>query len=135
MSDFNGEQAQGTWTLTVKDTVGGATPAGTLVGWRVLVRPPGGSVCAPFTCGGDPLPGAVPPTLRASRVGPGDVRLTWSAAPNADAYRVWRAAQPDFAPADVAATSGATTVDVPDTSTGIVYFRINAINSCEWQGP
>lgn len=139
MSNFDGQSAQGTWTLTVIDDQTGIplTPAGTLDSWSLAVRASTGAVCQPMTCPGDPVPGAVAPALVVAIVNGSDLRFTWPAVAGAEGYRVWRSDTRDFAHAELVGTSSTPSFTQPG---GLLdprnsYFRVRAVNGCEWEGP
>lgn len=132
MNDFDGQQAQGTWTLVAVDDVGGPTPPGAIRAWTLRFEATTPISCAPLSCG-EPVPGDVGATLVVSREG-ADARLDWSAVAGAASYRVWRASLSDLSDETLAATvSGTSFVDAG--AAGSAYYRVRAINACEWEGP
>lgn len=137
MSNFDGQQAQGTWILRTKDLVISGSPPGTLLYWRLLITPSGAPVCHPLDCSGDPVPGEVPQTMTVQREGGSDLRFTWGPVAGADAYRVWRSTTPDFAAQELTGQTGAETVVVAGDATlpDLHFYLVHAVNSCEWQGP
>ncbi len=136
MDDFNGEASQGTWTLTIDDTTGSSVPKGTLNAWSVQLRATAAYDCNPLTCG-DAIPAAVGETVTAEDVNGSDLRLTWPAVAGATAYRVWRSDVPSFAGEVMVGETAATELvllgSVADLTTR--FYRVRAINSCNWEGP
>jgi subtilisin-like proprotein convertase family protein len=137
MNDFNGQQAQGSWRLTVVDDRAGPTPKGTLRAWTLELDATLPLSCTPLACGGDPVPGEVAPDMVLARENATGVRLSWSAVAGATAYRVWKSATPAFADEEfVGSTSETTFVDSEVPAEGETwYYEVRAINSCEWEGP
>ncbi|MCB1587598.1 MAG: DUF11 domain-containing protein [Xanthomonadales bacterium] len=83
LSAFNGEDANGTWTLTVIDNAGGDT--GTIVDWELFIMPPAAATCSVCPSNADltmtktaaaPSPlvvgDTITYTLMAANAGPGD---------------------------------------------------------------
>lgn len=136
MSDFDGQQAQGTWTLSIEDAVGGATPAGTLRSWTLELDATSPISCTPLTCG-EPVPGEVPPSLSLSKENGTDVRLDWPAVAGASSYRVWRASSPDFSDETLTGTTTSPTfLDAGALASPTSWhYLVRAVNSCEWEGP
>ena len=135
MNLFDGQQAQGTWSLLVADDVSGPTPPGTLRGWALHFEATSPISCSPRACG-DPIPGAVGTTLAVAEQG-NDVVLAWGAIAGAAQYRVWRATAPDFSDETLAGTSAVPSfVDAGVAADGVSrYYRVRAVNSCDWEGP
>ena len=136
MNDFDGEQAAGTWTLSVLDNVGGPAGAGSLVAWSLDLTATAPIRCAALECGADLVPIEVA-GLRANSENGADIRLSWDAVAGASGYRVWSSDGPTF---ETEAFVGATTAtDIADldarTAPGPRYYRVRAVNSCEWEGP
>lgn len=136
MSDFDGEQAQGTWSLMVRDVVSGA-PAGTLQAWSLRIVPAGGALCTSASCGSDPVPAEVARTMTLRRENGSDLRLDWQQVPGAASYRIWRSASPDFAAQELAGSASGTSFLDSGGAAGAdsQFFLVHAVNSCEWQGP
>lgn len=136
MGDFDGQQAQGDWTLSIEDVVGGPTPPGSLRSWTLELDATSPIACSPLACS-EPVPGEVPPTLALSRESGTDVRLTWQAVAGVSRYRVWRASKPDFSDEVLVATvSGTTFLDSGAASSPTSWhYLVRAVNSCEWEGP
>ncbi|HEX6850138.1 MAG TPA: S8 family serine peptidase [Candidatus Polarisedimenticolaceae bacterium] len=136
LDDFNGQGSQGTWTLTVVDNVGGGNPAGSIRAFSLDLESSAPISCTPLSCG-SPAPGPVPATLGVALENATDLRLSWDAVPGAASYRIWRSPTPDFASQSLAGTSAATTfVDAGAAGSGVdAYYRVRAVNACEWQGP
>lgn len=134
MNDFNGEPIAGTWTLKIKDAVGGATPAGTLQSWSLLIEPAGGATCAPLSCGVDPVPAEVPHTLLLGRQG-ANLQFFWQAVAGASGYRIWRSSAPEFSRQEMIGSGSGTNLVVPPGDGEIDYFLVRAFNSCQWEGP
>lgn len=64
LSALNGEDANGTWTLTVSDNAGGDT--GTLLDWELLIEPAAGGTCDVCEASGGPFgPAVAVPTMNA----------------------------------------------------------------------
>jgi hypothetical protein len=63
-----------------------------------------------------------------------DARLDWSAVAGASSYRVWRASFPHFSDETLAATVPGTSY-IDAGAAGTAYYRVRAINACEWEGP
>jgi subtilisin-like proprotein convertase family protein len=137
LSDFAGESAAGAWTLSITDIAAGdpVTPAGTLVDWSLKLTFSDGIVCSPFDCAGDPVPPPVAPTMTTAKENGTDLRFSWSPVSGAAAYRIWRSATPDFAREElVAATTPTTHLELGGLTDGPDwYYRVNAVNSCEWE--
>ncbi len=136
MTNFDGQQAQGTWTLSIEDLTAGPTRAGTLRSWTLELDATAAVSCTPLSCA-DPVPGEVPPTLQLSKENATDVRLTWEAASGASSYRIWRASKPDFSDEALLGTTSATTfLDAGALSSATSgHYVVRAVNSCEWEGP
>jgi subtilisin-like proprotein convertase family protein len=140
MASFDGELAQGTWTLSVLDDVIGGfppTPGGTLESWGLRFESADAAVCTPLVCIDDPVPPDVGPTLRLDPVSGTDIEFRWTAIDGASAYRVWRSATPDFAVPQVVGETGATSLSAPGalTGPGDWYHLVRAVNSCNQEGP
>lgn len=54
MADFNGEDANGTWTMTISDNATGDT--GTLVDWELIISPPAAGACEVCPAEAMPVP-------------------------------------------------------------------------------
>lgn len=136
MADFVGQSSQGTWTLAAVDNTGGPVGAGSIRAWSLDLEATTPISCSPLSCG-SPVPGEVPATMTIGEESGTDVRLAWSAVPGAASYRVWKSATPDFAQESVVGTSTTVTfVDVGALVDGKdAYYRVRAVNPCEWQGP
>jgi len=136
MADFDGEQAQGIWTLLVVDDQGGPTPAGSLVSWTLELDATVSLDCSPLDCGGDPVPGEAQGLTLARESGT-DLRVSWAPVAGASGYRVWKSASPGFDSEELVGTTSQTTLlDAGALSDGLDgYYRVHAINSCEWEGP
>jgi subtilisin-like proprotein convertase family protein len=137
MADFDGESSQGTWTLRVVDNQGGPVKPGSLRAWTLELDATSPISCSPLDCGADPVPGAVPATLTVVEEGAADLQLTWDPVAGATAYRVWRSATASFELEELIGTPGVTSfVDVGAAATADTWFyRVRAINSCDWEGP
>jgi len=137
MADFDGQPGQGSWTLTAVDNVGGPQKPGTINAWTLELTATAPISCTPLDCGGDPVPGAVPSTARVDKQGPNDLLLSWDPVAGVSAYRVWRSATADFAIEEVLAeTTGTSHVEAGAQNDPAGWFyRVRAINSCEWEGP
>ncbi len=136
MNDFDGQPAQGTWTLRVRDLQGGPVPEGTIRGWSLELTATQAFRCTPLACA-DPVPEAVPPSFAVDKDNPTDLRFDWPAVPGAAAYRLWRAPAPDFAEEELLAQTTATSYVQPGglAEGGSWYYRVRAVNGCEWEGP
>ena len=99
--------------------------------------PPPGTLCAPLDCGGDAVPTAVGPALTLAIESATDIRLIWPGVPGAASYRVWRSADPQFATAEKVGSSTSTDLLIPGGVADPLnwYYRVRAVNSCEWEGP
>jgi subtilisin-like proprotein convertase family protein len=137
MSDFDGEPAQGSWSLLVVDDQGGANPAGTLNAWSLELLATAPFRCEPLACG-EPVPGTVDDSLRLDRVG-ADLEFGWQAQPGAASYRVWRSATPQMEGTSLVGQASGTSLVVPDEAGGpggsLVHYQLRAVNACEWEGP
>lgn len=138
MADFTGEPLEGTWTLSIEDVVSGPFPTGsTLQSWAIHAE-----VAEPFDCEalecGDPLPGAVPPTLLVTRSGD-DLFFDWDAATGADGYNLLSDESADLPePSLEGQADAATELTLSGAANGgsrITYYRVRATNACEWEGP
>ena len=133
MDDFVGESTQGTWILRVRY---GVLQNGTLAGWTLHVSVSEPLGCTPQTCA-DPTPGATD-GLRVNRVGD-DLSFSWDVATGASGYHLLSDVVPTLATLELAgSTDGATTLTLPGAALGgadIEFFRVRAINSCNWEGP
>ncbi|ANM31319.1 hypothetical protein ABI59_19680 [Acidobacteria bacterium Mor1] len=132
MDDFVGESTQGTWILRVRN---GAVQSGTLQGWvlHLSVSEPLG--CTPQTCA-DPTPGATD-GLRVNRVGD-DLSFEWDPATGASGYHLLGDSVKTFESNELVGTAAGTTLTLPGAAIGgadIEFFRVRAINSCNWEGP
>jgi hypothetical protein len=136
MDDLDGQSATGTWTLTVRDAVSGATPAGALLGWSVRVEPTGGASCTPFVCGDPPAP-EVPPSFTVDVQSERDLVFAWPDAPGATGYRIWQSTDPHGTDeALVRATTATGHVQPGGRFEGpTLYYVVRAVNACEWEGP
>lgn len=136
MNDFDGEQAQGTWTLRVKDLVGGPNPKGQIRGFGLDIRAQTAISCSPLSCG-EPIPGEVAPSFAVDRENGTDLRFDWPALAGATAYRVWRSSSPDFSEEILVGSTSGTTLIVPGGIGGadISFYQVRAVNACEWEGP
>jgi subtilisin-like proprotein convertase family protein len=139
MTDFEGQQAQGNWTLTVSDVVnpGGPSP-GTLQSWSLFFLGPGlPAGCDPLSCGADPVPPEVTLPLTVTREQVTDLRFDWPAVAGASGYRIWRSPTADFAQEALLGTSATNTfLEAGTGNTPVTFFyRVRAVNSCEWEGP
>ncbi len=137
MSDFDGEPAQGRWSLSIDDRVGGATPEGTLRSWTLELEATDSISCTPLACA-DPVPGEVPPALVLAKESGADLRFTWPEVPGASSYRVWQSPGPDFSAAEMLV---GTATDTTLLDTGALleptswFYEVRGVNSCEWEGP
>jgi subtilisin-like proprotein convertase family protein len=138
MDFFDDQSIEGVWTLRVSDLVPGSpiTPAGTLEEWSLIVRPASGATCEPLECTGAPVSDPVQPEMRVELRG-ADLVFSWPALPGADGYRVWRSAGPEFAREElVGETAGLSLVQVDGfAEPANWYYRVRAVNSCNWEGP
>ncbi|NIV90264.1 MAG: S8 family serine peptidase [Actinobacteria bacterium] len=139
MSWFDGEPAAGVWTLSlVDDVIGGfpPTPAGTLQSWTLRFDAANLASCDPLDCAGDALPGPVGPSLRLNVEG-ADLRYSWDGVRGAAGYRVWRSTSPEFVREELVGLTDATSfVEPGGGATGPSwYYRVRAVNSCNWSGP
>jgi subtilisin-like proprotein convertase family protein len=133
MSDFDGQQAQGVWTLTVVDnSIPGGPWVGTLRGWSLTFVGPS---CDSLVCEGDPVPDAVSDVAVGIENG-ADLHFDWSAVTGASGYRVWRSDAADFADEELVDAAGTTTLLAPGGVAGpTTFFQVRAVNACEWEGP
>ncbi len=137
MADFDGQPAQGAWTLTAVDNQGGPVKPGTLDAWTLELTATTPISCTPLDCAGDPVPGEVPRTALVDKQGAADLLLSWDPVAGAAAYRIWRSVTPDFAAEEVLVeTSQTSHVEVGAQNDPTTWhYRVRAINSCEWEGP
>jgi subtilisin-like proprotein convertase family protein len=139
MDDFLGQQAQGNWTLTVSDVVGPGGPSpGTLQSWSLFFLGPGLPFsCNPLSCGADPVPPAVALPFTVTREQVTDLRFDWPTVAGASGYRIWRSPTAEFTQEELLGTSPTNTFLETGTGTTPVtfFYRVRAINSCEWEGP
>ncbi len=138
MNDFNGENPQGNWTLTITDDTAGQVGTGTLNSWVLLLDATAPFNCIPLDCG-EPKPPSIGEALRLVKENATDMRLSWDPIPGASDYRVWKSTSFDFLDEIfVGQTSGGTTyyIEGGALSDPTTYcYKVCAINSCNQEGP
>ena len=137
MNDFNGQSANGTWTLRVVDDVGGPVKAGTLNSWSLELTAVGAIRCHPLSCS-NPVPAQMDDSLRIAPSGETDLLFIWSAQSGVPEYRVWRSSSASMDNAVmVGQTSGNSTVEIGGQTDpqALVFYQVRAVNSCNWEGP
>ncbi len=87
MSDLDGDEGHGTWTVRIEDDALDMM-MGALDAWSLIFDTE--NLCHGLTCSAGPA-GDIGNTLRVEALGDGDLRLSWGAASGAALYRVWRA--------------------------------------------
>ncbi len=137
MGDFDGEPAQGTWTLTVFDESSGPTPPGSLDAWSLELRSTTPLSCTPLACVGDPVPSEVSDGVTVDKENGSDLRLSWDPLAGAAGYRIWKSASPAFETEQlVGSTADTTFVELGGLLDGEAWnYQVRAVNSCEWEGP
>lgn len=142
MSDFVGESALGTWTLSVQDVdPSGATTDGYIRPRTLHVTIDGAFDCTPHICP-EPTPDAAP-DLRMDLVANGpalDLVFDWSPVAAAAGYHVLQSGDPAFG-SDVALIDNTTTGtsftldDGARTTPAVTFFQVRAVNGCHQEGP
>ena len=81
------------------------------------------------------MPDAIDPTMVLDAVGT-DIVLTWPPVGGATSYRVWLSAGPNFTTERLAGSAVAPTLTLVDalSEPGNWYYRVRAVNSCNWEG-
>lgn len=135
LADFNGQQAQGTWTLSVTDNTGGRVKGGSLNGWTLMLKATTPISCTPLACGD-----AVPDTASGARidaVNGSDLQLSWDPMAGASGYRVWKSISREFAEEKFVGSTSSTALTESGGLTDLSdwYYQVRAVNSCEWEGP
>ncbi len=138
MADFEGESAQGTWTLSISDVDSdGPTGNGYLHDWTLHATVVGGFDCEPVTCP-EPTPTEAP-ELTVDITG-SDLVLDWTLVGGAPHHHVLQSAAPEFASGVVLLdrTTTETTHTITDgvaTTPDLTFFQVRATNSCNLEGP
>jgi hypothetical protein len=65
--------------------------------------------------------------------GANDLLFEWDPVPGASAYRIWRSSNRDFSREELLAVTGDTSHLLAGAAALAGYYRVNAINSCEWE--
>ncbi len=138
MNDFNGENPQGIWTLTITDDQGGRIPSGTLNYWTLHLEATEPFNCIPLNCG-EPKPPSIGDALRLSKENDTDLRLSWNPVSGASDYRIWKSPVPDFSDEIfVGQTFGGVTSYIETgalNDSTCYHYKVCAINSCNQEGP
>lgn len=135
MDDFVGENAAGTWTLTINNAGGVLGQGGTLLSWTVHA-----SVTEPFDCEPYACPESTPTdpveNVFVDKAGT-DLSVSWDGVVGAAGYHVLSSAVPAFDGAIAVAgrTSGETNVLVDADGPALTFFQVRAVNGCNQEGP
>ncbi len=137
MNDFNGESAQGSWTLRIVDDQGGPVKPGTLNSWSLELTAVGAIRCQPLSCI-DPLPGPMDDSFQIAPAGEEDLLFTWMQQSGVTEYRIWSSLHASMedavmicqTPESSFVESGGLT-----SSEGLVFYQVRAVNVCNWEGP
>jgi subtilisin-like proprotein convertase family protein len=142
MADFEGESIQGTWALSVQDTIWGAIGNAYLNGFTLHVTAEGAFDCAPLSCA-EPPPGGSPDALIVGKLYDADatdLTFSWNGVGDTAGYHVLHSdgAAYDTRVDVTGSTDGATSLTVengaaltPDLS----FFRVRALNGCYEESP
>ncbi len=137
MNDFNGESAQGSWTLRVVDDQGGPVKPGILSGWSLELTAVEAIRCHPLSCV-DPPPGPMDDSFRTAPAGEEDLLFTWLQQSGGTEYRVWHSSHASMEDAVmIGQTPESSLVEIggQTISEGLVFYQVRAVNSCNWEGP
>jgi subtilisin-like proprotein convertase family protein len=142
MTDFAGESTLGDWILSVEDVGPDSTGDGTLEAWALHAIVSDGFDCLPAACTEPPPTEAVGnfhvnTSVNGSQV---DLLFSWDPVTTAAGYHVLQSTIPTFdTGVDMTgSTAGATSLTVPDganTTPGLTFFLVRAVNNCDVEGP